>query len=296
MRPAFKAATAVALAAIVGSAFGQTYSFSQVAPGTAVTADVPLILSDDDGQSPYTCVIQPAEVGGVLTVFEAMPDDEIPQALVETFMPPDGGGVVIGFAEPSASTEGDQSDRALAIPLPFFQPAQMRVLYVLLDIPCIFLYFPSPIDYLEPLIRLRYQLYLEGVAIASAELDFDLPADSMVRASGIELGDAERVEIGADGGLFDTAVLDVAYVDNATGDQVAAGIALWAINPQIVDMCPADLSPPYGVLNFADVQAFLAAFGSGAPAADLALPHGVLNFADAQAFLTSFGAGCDGGI
>ena len=56
--------------------------------------------------------------------------------------------------------------------------------------------------------------------------------------------------------------------------------------------CPADLAVPYGVLNFADVQAFLGAFGTGQPEADLATPAGVFNFADVQAFLGSFGSGC----
>ena len=54
----------------------------------------------------------------------------------------------------------------------------------------------------------------------------------------------------------------------------------------------ADLAPPFGALNFADVQAFLAAFGAGDPEADLAPPAGVFNFADVQAFLAEFGQGC----
>ena len=54
----------------------------------------------------------------------------------------------------------------------------------------------------------------------------------------------------------------------------------------------ADLAQPFGVLNFADVQSFLGAFGSGLPAADLAAPAGVFNFADVQTFLGLFGAGC----
>ena len=54
----------------------------------------------------------------------------------------------------------------------------------------------------------------------------------------------------------------------------------------------ADLSPPSGVLNFADVQTFLGAFGAGNAAADIAAPRGTLNFADIQAFLGQFGVGC----
>jgi len=62
----------------------------------------------------------------------------------------------------------------------------------------------------------------------------------------------------------------------------------------IARACPggADLSVPFGVLDFNDVIAFLTAFGSMDPAADLALPSGVFDFNDVIAFLTAFGAGC----
>ena len=53
----------------------------------------------------------------------------------------------------------------------------------------------------------------------------------------------------------------------------------------------ADLAAPFGVLNFADVQAFLGAFGSQQSPADLAAPFGTYNFADVQAFLGLFGQG-----
>ena len=55
---------------------------------------------------------------------------------------------------------------------------------------------------------------------------------------------------------------------------------------------PADQAMPYEVLNFADVQSFLGAFGAGLPSADLASPSGVYNFADVQTFLGFFGMGC----
>lgn len=55
--------------------------------------------------------------------------------------------------------------------------------------------------------------------------------------------------------------------------------------------CPADLNGD-GILDLADVQAFITAFTSGNPAADLAPPFGVLDLADVQAFIASFVAGC----
>ncbi len=56
--------------------------------------------------------------------------------------------------------------------------------------------------------------------------------------------------------------------------------------------CPADLSPPFGVLDFDDVLAFLVAFSPCSPDADLAEPFGVCDFGDVLAFLTAFGTGC----
>ncbi len=54
----------------------------------------------------------------------------------------------------------------------------------------------------------------------------------------------------------------------------------------------ADLSQPFGALDFSDVVGFLSAFGSGLPAGDLAEPFGALDFSDVIEFLTLFGAGC----
>jgi outer membrane protein assembly factor BamB len=54
----------------------------------------------------------------------------------------------------------------------------------------------------------------------------------------------------------------------------------------------ADLVGPVGVLDLADIQAFVAAFGAGDPLADLAPPAGVLDLADIAAFVEAFLAGC----
>ncbi len=55
---------------------------------------------------------------------------------------------------------------------------------------------------------------------------------------------------------------------------------------------PADIADPRGVLDLADIAAFLAAFTAGDPAADLADPVGVLDLADIAAFLAAFDGGC----
>lgn len=56
--------------------------------------------------------------------------------------------------------------------------------------------------------------------------------------------------------------------------------------------CVADLAPPAGVLDLADIQAFVGAFTTGEALADLVAPFGVFDLADVQAFVSSFVAGC----
>ena len=56
--------------------------------------------------------------------------------------------------------------------------------------------------------------------------------------------------------------------------------------------CPADFAAPFGVLNAADLAAYIDLYQSGDAAADLAEPFGVLNFFDLAAYLAGFTAGC----
>ncbi len=55
---------------------------------------------------------------------------------------------------------------------------------------------------------------------------------------------------------------------------------------------PADLAAPLGVLDLADINAFVSAFVNQQPAADLAAPFGVLDLADINAFAGAFISGC----
>jgi outer membrane protein assembly factor BamB len=54
---------------------------------------------------------------------------------------------------------------------------------------------------------------------------------------------------------------------------------------------PADLAAPFGVLDGADVNAFISAFGMAADEADLN-GDGIVDGADVNAFISAFGAGC----
>ncbi len=57
------------------------------------------------------------------------------------------------------------------------------------------------------------------------------------------------------------------------------------------EVCIADFAEPFGVLDFFDVSAFLAAFSAQEAAADLN-SDGVFDFFDLQVFLNAFAAGC----
>ena len=54
----------------------------------------------------------------------------------------------------------------------------------------------------------------------------------------------------------------------------------------------ADIAAPFGLLDGADVNAFISAFGAEQVPADLAAPFGLLDGADVNAFISAFGAGC----
>ncbi|MBZ0172879.1 MAG: hypothetical protein K8E66_10895, partial [Phycisphaerales bacterium] len=56
--------------------------------------------------------------------------------------------------------------------------------------------------------------------------------------------------------------------------------------------CAADLAPPYGVLDLADINAFIAAFTAQDLLADLS-GDGLLDLTDVGLFITGFLAGCE---
>ncbi len=100
--------------------------------------------------------------------------------------------------------------------------------------------------------------------------------------------------------VITTAISAGSYMARVKGTNVAVGSQGYALvirgmvqeamGPQGCNA--ADLSEPYGVLDFDDVLAYLTAFGAMDSAADLALPVGVFDFNDVLAFLGAFGAGC----
>ncbi|GEM_PF-2568822 len=60
----------------------------------------------------------------------------------------------------------------------------------------------------------------------------------------------------------------------------------------VCDPCPADLAPPFGVLNFFDIVEYISLYTAMDPAADLAAPFGAFNFFDIAAYIALYNAGC----
>ena len=56
--------------------------------------------------------------------------------------------------------------------------------------------------------------------------------------------------------------------------------------------CEADLAPPFGVIDVADMIEFTGLYTSGDPGADLVAPIGVVNVDDAQRFWMLYVGGC----
>ncbi len=83
------------------------------------------------------------------------------------------------------------------------------------------------------------------------------------------------------------------YIGDAAGEPIAGytpgEITLgWVWTPD----CPADIAAPFGVLDLADISAFVTAFTTGAPAGDVAEPFGVFDLADISGFVQAFLDGC----
>lgn len=105
-------------------------------------------------------------------------------------------------------------------------------------------------------------------------------------------------------GITESREIDGAAVGIALLDQINGPIAFVAANQGGVrvvnlqtceDGCPADFAPPEGILDLADISAFIFDFGSENDpnrAEALAPPENIADLADIVAFLVSFNAGC----
>lgn len=80
---------------------------------------------------------------------------------------------------------------------------------------------------------------------------------------------------------------------NGSGAEAFSSPATVVIRVDDPSCSAADLSQPYGTLDFFDVTAFLSLFNAQDPLADFAEPIGTFNFFDISTFISVFQAGCD---
>jgi glucose/arabinose dehydrogenase len=94
------------------------------------------------------------------------------------------------------------------------------------------------------------------------------------------------------GGTVRKIVRSGGPVTDCDGDGVEDACQIAAGNPPACGCNLADIAPPFGVLDLADIGAFIAGFTGQDPIADLAAPFGVWDLADIQAFNSAFVTGC----
>lgn len=97
------------------------------------------------------------------------------------------------------------------------------------------------------------------------------------------------ITAGTINGLFD----DVFVSAGALPTNIAVRLVYTPSTVDVRFVCLADLSPPYGVLDLADITGFTNAFLSQDPLADLAEPIGVFDLADINAFVVNFLSNCN---
>jgi subtilisin family serine protease len=107
---------------------------------------------------------------------------------------------------------------------------------------------------------------------------------------------ADIITVGPDGEYPETDAFRLRFSANDVGTQnvIEAGLDDLRVTRLFCEdtACPADLAEPTGVLDLADVQAFINGVVTQDPIADLAAPFGVFDLADVQTFIDSFNAGC----
>ena len=123
-------------------------------------------------------------------------------------------------------------------------------------------------------------IVVEGIGAGNGYATFHWPIPADPSLNGQTVWMQWRVDDpSASGGV---AMSPIAALSLFCGDRCPDGAAA----------CVADLASPEGVLDLADLQAFVVAFTAGDGAADLAEPAGVLDLADVQVFVGSFVSGC----
>ena len=110
--------------------------------------------------------------------------------------------------------------------------------------------------------------------------------DGVVATEGVDSGDGmgDDNPVSYDFNQISVGTTGVAFLDIVI-DNVE--VTTEAVNP-----CPADIAPPFGILDLGDISAFVSGFQTQNPIADLAEPFGILDLNDISAFVAGFTAGC----
>lgn len=133
-----------------------------------------------------------------------------------------------------------------------------------------------------------YDFFLVGSDTISIDLStlplFDAPISGNVATDGTTVTLTADYDID----VLQEIVAGVADLQlNGTATLAASGPA-----PEPGGCNEADIAEPFGILDLADIGAFVGAFTTQQPAADLAAPFGVYDLADLSAFVGAFVAGC----
>jgi hypothetical protein len=85
----------------------------------------------------------------------------------------------------------------------------------------------------------------------------------------------------------------VVVTEGTSNRTVGRGLTIWHLPASCGIPCSvADLASPSGVLDLADLVAFVEAFTAQAVLSDLAAPFGVWDLQDIVGFVEAFSAGC----
>ena len=94
------------------------------------------------------------------------------------------------------------------------------------------------------------------------------------------------------GGAFTiTGTIGQPLAATSAGGAFSIRSGFWRPRQGLIGCNPADLAQPLGLLDGADVNAFISAFGISGSIADLN-NDGTVDGADVNAFISAFGAGC----
>jgi len=110
----------------------------------------------------------------------------------------------------------------------------------------------------------------------------------------VNIKDLNALELSRGDDAAGTAFRDNLFDLNGDGrvDDLDRNRLLGLADEPIGQTCTVDLAPPFGVLDLADVNAFIFGFVTQSPIADLAEPTGVFDLSDISAFTAGFLAGC----